>query len=62
MNVERRFDDTTVETLKALGHDVKLWPEWEFAAGGVCTIVADAETGTMEGGSDPRRPTAVAGW
>ena len=62
MNLEGRFADETAARLRALGHDVSMWPDWEYLAGGVCTIVHDHETGTMEGGSDPRRPTAVIGW
>jgi gamma-glutamyltranspeptidase/glutathione hydrolase len=62
LRLESRIAGETVEALRALGHDAKPWPEWDFAAGGVCTIVKNEATGTMEGGSDPRRPTAVMGW
>ncbi|MGV8950886.1 MAG: gamma-glutamyltransferase family protein [Cypionkella sp.] len=62
LRLEARIDPATAEALAALGHDVKLWPEWEFAAGGVCAIVKNFKTNTIEGGSDSRRPTAVAGW
>jgi gamma-glutamyltranspeptidase/glutathione hydrolase len=62
MNLEGRFPEATVAKLRALGHDVALWPDWDSAAGAVCAILHDQKAGTMEGGSDPRRPTAVAGW
>ena len=62
MNLEGRFADKTVARLGAMGHNVSMWSDWEYLAGGVCAIVHDHETGTMEGGSDPRRPSAVMGW
>lgn len=62
MTVESRIPAETREALRGLGHVVRDWPEWEYAAGGVCTIIKDFASGTLEGGSDPRRPTAVAGW
>ncbi|ESR27387.1 gamma-glutamyltransferase family protein [Lutibaculum baratangense] len=62
LRVEARIGPDTQEELRALGHDVREWPEWEYAAGAVCTIVANERTGMREGASDQRRPTAVAGW
>jgi gamma-glutamyltranspeptidase/glutathione hydrolase len=62
MNLEGRFPSETAARLSTMGHDVAMWPDWEYQAGGVCAIVHDREAGTMEGGSDPRRPTAVIGW
>lgn len=60
--LENRMSDETEQGLRDLGHDVRRWTDWEYAAGGVCTILADQRNGMLEGGSDPRRPTAVAGW
>jgi gamma-glutamyltranspeptidase / glutathione hydrolase len=62
LQVEDRIGKKTLESLRGLGHDAKPWQSWEWLAGAVCTIVSDTQTGTMEGASDPRRPTAVAGW
>ena len=62
LQMESRIPKATCDALRALGHDVKRWPHWDWLAGAVCTIVYDTETGMMEGGSDPRRPTGVAGW
>jgi gamma-glutamyltranspeptidase/glutathione hydrolase len=62
LKLEGRMPQSTFGALSELGHDVAGWPDWEWVAGAVCTIVADARTRTLEGGSDPRRPTAVAGW
>ncbi|WP_051469868.1 gamma-glutamyltransferase family protein [Chelativorans sp. J32] len=62
LKLERRIPEETREALRTLGHDARDWPEWDYAAGGVCTIVKNEKSGVLEGGSDPRRPTAVAGW
>ena len=62
LKLEKRIPAETVETLRAMGHDARDWPEWDFAAGAVCTIIRKEGSGTMEGASDPRRPSAVAGW
>lgn len=62
MTLERRFSDRTAAALTKLGHDVAWWREWEWKAGCVCAIVADRETGLMEGGADVRRPGGVRGW
>jgi gamma-glutamyltranspeptidase/glutathione hydrolase len=62
LNVESRIPERTQEALKALGHDVQVWPHWEWKAGEVCAIKLDAKTGMMEGAADPRRPSGIAGW
>ena len=62
LRLEARFADATARLLAERGHKIKMWPEWEYAAGAVCMIIADRETGVLEGGSDPRRPTGVCGW
>jgi gamma-glutamyltranspeptidase/glutathione hydrolase len=62
LKLEGRIAGETVEALKTRGHDTRLWPDWDYAAGGVCTIIRNERTGLLEGGADPRRPAAVAGW
>jgi gamma-glutamyltranspeptidase/glutathione hydrolase len=62
LKLEARIGADVGRALAGLGHDVRDWPEWDYAAGAVCTILADQRTGMMEGGADPRRPTAVVGW
>ena len=62
MSVESRIPAETRDALTGLGHAVRHWPDWEWVSGAVCTIIADERSGMMEGGADPRRPTAVAGW
>ena len=62
ISLERRFTDETGAALADLGHQVNWWRDWEWKAGCVCAIVADRETGMMEGGADVRRPGGVRGW
>ena len=60
--LEGRIPDATAQNLAKRGHKLNPWPDWEYTAGAVCTIVADRETGVLTGASDPRRPTGVCGW
>lgn len=62
LRLESRIPDATAQDLAKRGHKLNPWPDWEFTAGAVCTIVADRETGVLTGASDPRRPTGVCGW
>ena len=62
VKMERRFPDSVADRLTAMGHEVAWWSEWEYEAGAVCTILADRQTGLMEGGADRRRPGGVSGW
>ncbi len=62
LRIENRIPAETMEALRALGHKVEAWEAWTKAAGGVCAVRADVDAGIMEGGADPRRPAAVAGW
>jgi len=54
LEVESRVPRETREALGALGHDVALWPEWEWRAGAVCAVRVAAD-GARWGGADPRR-------
>lgn len=62
LNLEGRIPAETADALRGLGHDVAYWPDWDWLAGAVCTIVADTRNGRMEGAADPRRPGAAIGW
>jgi hypothetical protein len=46
----------------AKGHKVRKWADWDPAAGDVCAIVVDPETGVLKGGADPRRSSYAIGW
>ena len=62
LNIEGRISQETGAALSALGHQVHWWPHWVWRAGAVCCIVADAATGVLHGGADPRRPSYALGW
>ncbi len=61
-NVESRLPDSTVAALKKLGHTVQLWPELTPAAGAVCAIRRDPDTGWLHAGADPRREAYAIAW
>ncbi|HEY2937706.1 MAG TPA: gamma-glutamyltransferase [Gaiellaceae bacterium] len=59
LSVEARIPAATRDVLAARGHEVHLWPEWEFDAGAVA-LALDLEPPTADGrilaaGADPRR-------
>jgi gamma-glutamyltranspeptidase/glutathione hydrolase len=54
LEVEARIPRETREALGALGHEVALWPDWEWRAGAVCAVRVAAD-GARWGGADPRR-------
>jgi gamma-glutamyltranspeptidase/glutathione hydrolase len=62
MLAEARLPDATIEELRRLGHDVRLWPELAAPAGSLCAIVVDGEDGFLTGAADPRRLAYAAGW
>lgn len=61
--LEGRYAMETAQALSALGHEVVMWPERLWRAGGVCAIRYDIERGILEAGADPRRAASSAiGW
>ena len=54
--VEDRFGDALPEALERLGHDVVRWPSFTREAAAVEAIYADARTGFLRAGADPRQP------
>jgi gamma-glutamyltranspeptidase len=60
--LESRIDPVVASGLRDLGHDVKEWPDWEWTAEAVCTVLADWKEERLEGGADPRRPAATLAW
>jgi len=64
--VESRVPPATLEGLAALGHDVRLWPSFEFEAGSVgmirqCPSTGDRARTTLRAGADPRRAAYALG-
>jgi gamma-glutamyltranspeptidase/glutathione hydrolase len=61
LGVEARVPADVREKLRSLGHRVIEWPDMTPAAAGVCAI-RRLDTGTLEGGADPRRESYAVGW
>lgn len=62
LNIESRFPESTIDALKALGHPVELWSNLAPAAGAVCAIMRDPESGWLHAGADPRREAYSIVW
>lgn len=62
LNVESRVPSSTIDSLRALGHDVEMWPELVAAAGAVCMVMRDQQTRLLHAGADPRREAYAAVW
>lgn len=61
LRVEGRIPRETRERLRALGHRIVEWPDMTPGAAGVCAI-RRLDSGTLEGGADPRRESYAVGW
>jgi gamma-glutamyltranspeptidase/glutathione hydrolase len=64
--VESRVPEATLEALASLGHDVRLWPPFEFEAGSVGMIRQHPPSGegarpALRAGADPRRAAYALG-
>ena len=62
LNLESRIEHDVGNRLSALGHEVHWWPDWIWRSGGVGCIAIDQQSGVLQGGADPRRPTYAVGW
>lgn len=62
LRAEKRIDAQTIADLEKRGHNVKLWPDWAWKAGGVCVIIIREDTKTLVAGADPRRESYAQGW
>ena len=62
LNLEADIGHVTGDALAALGHKIKWWPERKYAAGSVCAILSELETGVKWAGADPRRTAYAVGW
>jgi gamma-glutamyltranspeptidase/glutathione hydrolase len=61
LQVEGRFSEDSRAALAGLGHAVRVMPDFWRGASTVCAV-RRLETGALEGGADPRRDAAAAGW
>jgi gamma-glutamyltranspeptidase/glutathione hydrolase len=57
--LEDRFGDALPDALERLGHDVVRWPAFTREAAAVEAIYADARTGFLRAGADPRQPASA---
>lgn len=55
LSIEHRVAATTLDELRALGHDVRVIRGWTATFGGAQMILVDPVSGTLAVGSDPRR-------
>ena len=60
--IENRVPASTLDELRALGHEVMPVDGWSAAVGGGQGILVDPETGAYSGGADPRRDGYAMGW
>ncbi len=65
LSVEARIPEEARAELAARGHDVHVWPEWEFDAGAV-SLTLDLrppyeDRRVLAAGADPRRSTYAIG-
>jgi gamma-glutamyltranspeptidase/glutathione hydrolase len=61
-NMENRFPQTTIDAVAALGHPVERWSDLAPAAGAVCAVMKDPQTGWLHAGADPRREAYAVAW
>ena len=61
LTVEGRVSPEVRDGLARRGHVIRMLPDYSPAAAGVCAV-RRLDTGTLEGGADPRRESYVAGW
>ena len=61
-NVENRFPEATTAALAALGYPVERWADLAPAAGAVCAVMRDPDTGWLHAGADPRREAYAIAW
>ena len=62
LRAEQRIGRQALLELEKRGHQVKMWPDWAWKAGGVCVIVINEDKKTLVAGADPRRESSAQGW
>jgi gamma-glutamyltranspeptidase / glutathione hydrolase len=62
LNLECTMPAGVIEEMKALGHDVDVWPAYPASSAAPCAIKIDPETGLCHAGADPRREGYALAW
>ena len=60
--MEERFPYHVRTALAAKGHDIEVTAPFSMTVGGAQGIMVDHESGTFQGGADPRRDGVAIGW
>lgn len=60
--MEERFPAPVRAALAGKGHDIELTTPFSMTVGGAQSIMIDQESGTFQGGADPRRDGVAIGW
>ena len=60
--MEERFPYQVRAALAAKGHDIEVTAPFSMTVGGAQGIMVDHESGTFQGGADPRRDGVAIGW
>jgi len=61
VDLEGRIPEETIKELRAKGHLVKAWPDWDPVFGGGQIIMIDRNNGSLMAGADPRRQCYAIG-
>jgi gamma-glutamyltranspeptidase/glutathione hydrolase len=61
LEVEGRIPAETRDALAAWGHQVAVWPDWEWRAGAVCAVLIERDS-VRHAGADPRRGSQAIAW
>jgi gamma-glutamyltranspeptidase/glutathione hydrolase len=62
VDVEGRTPASSLDGLRARGHELNVLADWTAQVGGGHGVVIDPESGLLTGGADPRRDGAAIGW
>jgi gamma-glutamyltranspeptidase/glutathione hydrolase len=62
LHMEGRISPGVVEILEALGHEVKMYPDFDKYFGGAQGILIDPKKGLLFGGADSRRDGVAVGY
>jgi gamma-glutamyltranspeptidase/glutathione hydrolase len=62
VDVEARIPPSTLDGLRARGHELHVLADWTPQVGGGHGVAIDPASGLLTGGADPRRDGAAIGW